>query len=45
MLFSFTPKAEIEPTLEFERTAQTEFEGTFSRNFEKSFDKAVRTAR
>ena len=45
MLFSFTPKAEIEPTLEFELTAQTVFERTFARNFEASFDRAVRTAR
>ncbi len=45
MLFSFTPKAEIEPTLEFELTAQTVFQETFTRNFEQSFDRAVRSAK
>ena len=45
MLFSFTPKAEIEPSLEFEITAQTVFQETFAKNFEASFDRAVRTAR
>ena len=45
MLFSFTPKAQIEPSLEFEVTAQTVFEQSFESNFEASFDRAVRTAR
>ena len=45
MLFSFTPQAEVDPTLEFELTAQTVFESTFESNFVASFDRAVRTAR
>lgn len=45
MLFSFTSKAEIEPSLEFELTAQIVFQETFTKNFEPAFDKAVRTAR
>ena len=45
MLFSFTPQAHIEPSLEFELTAQTVFTSTFASNFEASFDRAVRTAR
>ena len=45
MLFSFTPQAQIEPSLEFELTARTVFERSFASNFEASFDRAVRTAR
>ena len=45
MLFSFTPQAEVEPSLRFELTARTVFEQSFASNFEASFDRAVRTAR
>ena len=45
MLFSFTPKAKIEPMLEFEVTAQTVFDATFASNFERSFARAQASAR
>ena len=45
MLFSFTPKAKIEPMLEFEVTAQAVFQENFARNFEAAFDRAVLSAR
>ena len=45
LLFSFTPKAEIEPTLDFVLTARTVMRENFARNFEAAFDRAVRSAR
>ena len=44
-LFSFSPKADIEASLEFELTAQMVFQETMDRNLEASFDQAIRTAR
>jgi hypothetical protein len=45
LLFSFSPRARIEPTLEFEITARRVMQENFARNFEFAFNKAVRTSR
>lgn len=45
LLFTFSPTARIEPTLEFEETARTVVQDRFAQNFGAAFDRAVRTAR